>query len=453
MTETTQPPKLLGLRRSAVIEIVIYIAGVLLLDLAFFNGTRFRDVSPHPFWPIVLLVAAQYGTSEALLAAFASTAALLLGNVPPQAITQDTYDYLSKLVAEPVMWFVAAMALGELRMLHISERDKLKQELSAAMKREEDIGAAYRRLTSLKDSLEARVAGQMRTAINMYQAARNLERLDPSEVLLGISGIVHAVMNPERFSLYLLREDVLEISIGEGWTSRSALSRTFRSDSRLFQEVIGKQRFVCAANPADELVLGQEGVLAGPLIDRETGDVMGMLKIEKMGYFELHFSNVQTFRVLCDWIADAYLNARRFQIAESESVFDPKTNLYSYAFFKRQIAYLQELAARLGFGLSILLLRLDNESEFTEHEILKMATVLKSTVTKVLRRTDLAFDYRPAGYQYCIVLPKTSHESASLVGDKLISELAQAAPRGRFTYAVRMLDIQEMVEHAHSEAT
>jgi hypothetical protein len=314
MTATgSQYPKWMRLRRNAVIEVAIYLAGALLLDQVFFDGTRFRGVSPHPFWPIVLLVAVHYGTSEALLAALASAAVLFIGNVPPQSITQDTYDYLSNLVAEPVMWFVAAVVLGELRVRHIVERDKLRADLAAAVKREEDMSAAYRRLSSLKDSLEARVAGQMRTAIHMYQAARNLERLDPSEVLLGISEIVNAVMNPERFSLYLLRDDVLEISIGEGWTSASTLSRTFRSDSRLFQEVIGRQRFMCAANRDDELILGHEGVLAGPLIDRETGDVMGMLKIEKMGFFDLHFSNVQTFHVLCDWIADAYLNARRFQ--------------------------------------------------------------------------------------------------------------------------------------------
>jgi hypothetical protein len=249
----------------------------------------------------------------------------------------------------------------------------------------------------------------------------------------------------------LLRDDVLEISIGEGWNSTSALSRTFRSDSRLFQEVIARQRFVCAANPDDELILGNEGVLAGPLIDRETGDVMGMLKIEKMGFFELHFSNVQTFHVLCDWIADAYLNARRFQIAESESIFDPKTNLFSYSFYGRHITYLQELATRLNFDLSILLLRLENENDFTEHEVLKLANVLQTSVSTVLQRTDRVFDYRSGGYQYCIVLPVTSPEVARILGDGLLSELANTEPKGRFTYTVRVFDGRHLVESVHSE--
>jgi hypothetical protein len=105
------------------------------------------------------------------------------------------------------------------------------------------------------------------------------------------------------------------VSIAEGWTPEDRYARVFRSDTRLFQDVIGAQRVLCAANERDEQSLLREGVLAGPLMDKETGDVLGMLKVEALGFFELHFTNVQTFGVLCDWIADAYVNARRLEIA------------------------------------------------------------------------------------------------------------------------------------------
>jgi hypothetical protein len=58
-----------------------------------------------------------------------------------------------------------------------------------------------------------------------------------------------------------------------------------------------------------------------------TGDVMGMLKIEKMGFFELHFSNVQTSRPLRQ-DCRLRLNARCFQIGASEGA-DAKTSLLS----------------------------------------------------------------------------------------------------------------------------
>lgn len=306
------------IRRAALLEIALYLGAALALDVFIFDGTRFRDVAPHPFWPIVLLIAAQYGTTEGLIAAGAATLALLGGNIPPQSIAQDRYDYLLAILREPVLWFVAATLLGELRMRHVRERMALDRALDDARRREEALRAAYTRVAALKDSLETRVASQLRTAMTMYSAARSLEKQDTSLVLLGVMEVVRTVMNPEKFSLYLLREDVLEVSIAEGWKPEDPFTRVFRAESRLFQEVILGQRVVCAASEADEEVLRKEGVLAGPLMDNENGDVLGMLKVEVLGLFELHFTNVQTFRVLCDWIADAYVNARRLELAAAE---------------------------------------------------------------------------------------------------------------------------------------
>ena len=148
----------------------------ILIDQFFFNGTGSRLRRIHSGLSSCCRRSVRH--ERALLAALASTAALLIGNIPGP---HQSTTFSSKLVADPVMWFIAAIALGELRMRHITERDRLQEDLSNSRKREDELTDAYGRLTSLKDSLEARVAGQMRTAINMYQAARSLERLDPSE--------------------------------------------------------------------------------------------------------------------------------------------------------------------------------------------------------------------------------------------------------------------------------
>lgn len=305
----------LGIRRTAVIETAIYLGALLALDYFLFDGTRFRDVVPHPFWPIVILIAAQYGTSEGLMAATAATAALFVGNVPEQTIAQDAYDYLADLVRQPTMWLVTATVLGELRMRHVRERNDLRREVAAGLERQRELEAAHAHVSGLKDHLETRVATQLRSAMTMYHAARSLEKTDTSLVLLGVMEVVRSVMNPEKFSLYLLREDVLEVSIAEGWMPQDQYIRVFRAESRLFQHVVAGQQVLCVANEQDEETLLKQGVLAGPLMDNETGDVLGMLKIEEMGLFEMHFTNVQTFRVLCDWIADSYLVARRFEDA------------------------------------------------------------------------------------------------------------------------------------------
>ena len=440
MEEPLAPPKILGVRRSAVLEVALYLTAALVLDRWLFDGARYWTVSPHPFWPIVLLTAVQYGTTEALVAAGLASLALLVGNIPEQSISQDHYDYVLTLVREPVMWFVAAIAFGELRMRHMRERSTLQIDLAETLKREQDVNAGYSRLTVVKNNLESRIAGQLRSAITMYQAARSLETMDPSEVLLNVMDVVRIIMNPEKFSLYLLENDVLEVCTGEGWTAEDSLSRIFRPDSRLFHEVIARQRVVCGANEEDERILGSEGILAGPLMDRETGQVIGMLKIERIGFFELHFSNVQTFGVLCDWIADAYVNARRFQSAESDSFTDAGTGLLSYALFERQNTYVRDLGRCVGFSVSTLLLSVDNEDALPADLRARLPRITAAAVTRVLRQTDQAFDGRRSGHLCCILMPNTTREEADRVGERLLFDLSQGAGDASFSYVVQSVE-------------
>ncbi len=306
--------------------------------------------------------------------------------------------------------------------------------------RENELRQAYERVSALKDSLETRVAGQLRTAISMYQAARGLDKQDRRELLLGVMAVVRAVMNPEKFSLYLMRDGRLEVSTTEGWTADDVRARVFGADSRLFQEVIGRQRVVCVASREDEPVLLQQGVLAGPLMDGETGDVLGMLKIEKLGFFDLHFSNVETFRVLCDWIGQAYVNARQAEQERSDSFFNPSVRLFSYVFFERLVEYLRHLARRIGFNLTLLLLRVDNMRELTDDRRSELPALVNATMLEVLRTTDLAFDYRRGGHHFCILLPNMSKDHVHRVADRIVSHLESLAPEARFSYIVQVVE-------------
>ena len=49
------------------------------------------------------------------------------------------------------------------------------------------------------------------------------------------------------------------------------------------------------------------------MIDSETGEVFGMLKIEKMDLLEFNLSRLETFRIVCELIGTAYSNAKRFK--------------------------------------------------------------------------------------------------------------------------------------------
>jgi GGDEF domain-containing protein len=324
-----------------------------------------------------------------------------------------------------LLWTTAGVVIGEIRARHVRERTQLESDLAEASQRVAQVEKAYDHLDAVKANLESRIAGQFRTGINIYRAARTLDRSDPAEVLMGVIEIVNAVMGPQKFSLYLLAEGALAISLDHGWDPSDAFSRTFRSNSTLFQEVIAGRRVLCAANPEDEKVLAGQGVLAGPLVDDETGDIAGMLKIEQLNFLDLHFSNVQTFKALCEWIAHSYFNAVHTQAAQAEALINTKTRVMTHTFFERQRDFLVKLGRRVGFEISMIVIRLENADEIGDVRASAVAVVLSSVSQELLRSTDLLFEQKAGSHQYCIMLPNTPAENAHMVGEKLKQRLLE----------------------------
>lgn len=416
-------PTLFGIRRSAIIEITLFFLILLGIDIFFLGNTRFSGVQPHPFWLIVICMAVQYGTKEALLAAIIACFSLLLGHVPEQTIDQDRYEYLLMVTALPVMWLLAAVAFGEIRQRHVRERARMVEELKESQEREENITNSYTRLKELKENLELRIAGQFRSSIEAYRAAKEMERLNTVDVVGGVQRLVVSVLNPEQFSLYLLSDQGLESNITYGWREEDGYQSLISPNSALYQQVVGRQTLLSVANAEQERILGREGVLAAPVIDTETGEVLGMLKIERTGFLDLNLSTIETFRTLCEWIGMTLVNARRYQTAKSESMVNPDHNLMSYSYFQHYSDYTTTLAKRVGFDVSMVMVKLTGADQLPDDRRRQAAMLLSDSVNDSLRSVDLAFDYQTSGVEYAIVLPATNTTGARIVMDKITRDL------------------------------
>jgi GGDEF domain-containing protein len=250
----------------------------------------------------------------------------------------------------------------------------------------------------------------------------------------------------------------LELAFSEGWTSEDRFPRLYTPADRLFQEAIGRQRVMSVANPEDEPIFAGVGLIAAPLIAPDTGRIAGMLQIEKLGFLDLNFSNVQTFKVLCEWIGAAYDNAVRYQTARSEGVMNAQTELFAYGFLARQLSLFTLLARRIGFDLTMIVVRLENADELTDAQRVRVPIAFGQMVSKVLRQSDLAFDYQRTGAEFAVVLPATKANGAYQVIDKLQAgirmELAADAPQARFAFSVHAIhdtDPAKRVEEPSSE--
>lgn len=437
------PRHIFGIRLSAIIEVALFFLVAILLDVIFGNGDRYWGVEPHPFWIIVILLAAQYGVPEGILAVVVSTLVLLVGNLPEQAYGQDMYGYLFYISFNPLMWVVSAVGLGILRERHVNERAELQEQLKLAKEREDKIAESYEWVRDLKQKLELRIAGQLRSSVDTYRAAKAVEKLNPQDVLSGVSELIKAVMNPDKFSVFLRENGSSTVTIMSGWTDEDNFSRQYDSNSRLFQEVIGNRQTLCVVNDEHERILGGEGVLAGPLLDTETGEVVGMLKVEKLGFTELNLSSIDAFRAICEWVAVAFINAGKYQVAKEESVINPDHNLMTKGYFKRYSDYIASLAKRLNFDVSMIVVKLVDADKLDHAVQERVAKELSRIVDKVLRTVDLAFDYQADEGQFSIVLPATNKKGARIVQEKIEKDLAKNKVMNNTTFTFMVHSIHE----------
>jgi polysaccharide biosynthesis protein PelD len=417
-----------GLHGSALLEMILFFGLALGIDHFFLSGNRYWDLAPHPFWLIILLISAQYGTSDRLFAAIMSGAALLIGNLPVQSIYLDLYSYLFELSYRPMMWVTAAVIFGELRMRQARRAIQLANDLKDASHRADVVASAYKSVDEAKQELEIRVAGQLRTVFSIHRAAKAIEKAGTGDVLLGVTDLVRGVLSPKKFSIYLLKDGILEAGINQGWMLEDGYPRTIEATDVLFQEVIGRQRFLCSAYPEEARALGSQGVFAGPLMSAENGEVIGMLKVEDLDFLDLNLTTIDNFRILCDWIGTAYSNAR---IAEEERTgvyLNADRTLMSTSFFDRQTAFLSALAQRVGFDVSLLILGVEDAEHMSEDANKLVATALNAAVTRHLRTTDLAFDYQRRNLEYALVLPATPLANVHVVADKIMNEIRDHLP-------------------------
>jgi polysaccharide biosynthesis protein PelD len=216
-TNSLDQPRILGIRVSALIEMLVGLAIITLVDVFFFQGDRFWDVNPHPYWIVVLIIAAQYGTAEGLIAAIAATLFYLVGNIPAQAEGLSHYDWLFSISVNPILWLVGGWILGELRQRHIRERNLLAREVEESHQREDLISNSYNFVKNRKESLEVQVSGQLLSSIDAYRAAKAVETLDPKSVMQGVERLVKSVLGPQKFSLSILHDNKLNSTIIHGW--------------------------------------------------------------------------------------------------------------------------------------------------------------------------------------------------------------------------------------------
>lgn len=231
----------LGIRVAAWVEIVCFFLISFIIALIIGTNFNYFSVSPHPFWILVILISAQYGTLAGLLAALASTVVYLSGSLPKQSIVQEWNVYFFLLAKTPILWFITAIILGELRMKHIRERARLRELANTAKAREKKLADAYESLKHIKERLEIRVASETHTRLMILEALEEMEESKKKEIGKKACDLIKAFLAPEKSSIFMLDSHQLKCFETAGWGINDHFARSFSSKDPLYQEIVEKR--------------------------------------------------------------------------------------------------------------------------------------------------------------------------------------------------------------------
>ena len=286
---------------------LFFFAFLILLSFVVGAKINYYGISPHPFWIIIILIAAQYGIFEGIIAALVSTAILLLGPIPARNVLQDYFDYFFFLAKLPMLWIATATILGSIRMKHIAERDRLKDIATQSEEKQKQVAESYNALKNIKERLEFKLASEMQTALMEIKAFIELEEYGKEGIINGAKEITKALVAPENFSIFILESNRLERIAFEGSEVETKYSKIITSDTLLYKEIVDKKKVV-SINTSDPKILNDEGVLAAPIIDVKKEKVYGMIKIELIPFLRLRTNTIESLKSIGELVGRAFTN-------------------------------------------------------------------------------------------------------------------------------------------------
>ncbi|MBF0237464.1 MAG: hypothetical protein HQM12_07155 [SAR324 cluster bacterium] len=417
------PDRILNTRPVAIVEALGYISFVNFIAFMSGNEQRFIDVSPHPYWLIILLHAYKYGTNEAVITTLISIFFLYAGNVPEQRLAEDIYDYLLKIAYRPLLWFGASVGFGEMRLRQVEERNLLQKNLKEALARDQTITLAYQLMKENKEKLETRLASELQSSITMFEIFKNVEGLNPVRFLLSLGEILSVVLEPLKHSVYIFQGTDFELISATGWEPEEKYARKIPVTSPIFQELVSRQRILCKINQEDARILNKEGLIAGPLIDPVTNEVFGMVKIEELDFMDLNLNTIENFKGFCQWVGYAFAQAKQLQVAKANQMYTPDTGLFTYYQLKIFEQTFRSLTEQQGTeGIQIFLF-LDNPKDFSSDEKKLVAQQLGGLVKNTLPEQVLMFGGRKHT-MFSLVVPSTNPQQLQQIYGQLVYALA-----------------------------
>jgi len=418
--------------RRTLVELAILYAIVIPIELAVTQGRLGSfGVHPHPYWLIVLPMAAARGLVAGLIAAVIASILFTIGAA--QAVTGDILFSLRNMT-EPILSFAAAFFAGDLHDEAALKRRKLERRLDDLDERTKQLRQQRDVLTDANRELEKRIVDDSVQFGNLIQAARRIERAGRQEIFEFALEMVEEHCGAAASVLLRLEDGSLDYLCHRGWPGEQLGSRlAVARESAFVQRAIAGGLPINGLDPAE--VAPPEGPLVvAPLFDAQ-GVVKALMCLDDIPLARLNESTVTVFLGIADWASTAL--SRLTQAAEAPTSrrtafgVGPEVDIWLGNVEELGKRLRVELArcSRYGVATSFLAVHAPEWTDVTQDGIDALDRFILAHFTTGLRPSDSVYRFGYPGC-YLMVLAGTDIPGAEVVRQRLLRRLAYS-PAGR----------------------
>lgn len=286
-------------RRSLRIAMELAAAfGVLLaFDRLLLDGNAFSGIAPNPLWLPVVVMALAYGTFPALAAAaIASTLWLALGHEPGSE--RDYLDHLLHLSLPPLLWFMAAVAIGEVTMVRAQRLVRLERTKNIARRNVTRLTEAFHQLVHTNRALQVQVATDPRSIGHVIATAARLGDADPAERRAALVALIALAAQTRDFTCYRITGGEARAWLrGEG-----AQARPDTLPAALLSLAQRRGAAIHVGRASDREALSGIGMVALPLMEGDPARLIGVLMLHDLPFAAMGAHLFAELTEICRWL-------------------------------------------------------------------------------------------------------------------------------------------------------
>ncbi|MEN8150695.1 MAG: hypothetical protein ABFS86_12805 [Planctomycetota bacterium] len=413
-----------------LLEIGVLFGIIVTLELKIGDGiVGAFETHPHPYWLIVIPMAAARGVVAGMVTSVVATALYLFGahqanlELPIQElITLET-------MLEPILFFSVGFLVGEFRDVTTARNYRKSVKLTASrnharkMREQRDVMAEANRI------LEKRLVDHTAQFGNLIVAATRIEHAGRREAFEIALELIEEHCGAGASVLMPLTGGSVDFLCHRGWPESESPDRLQEARTCDFVRRAVEEGKIVNGFSLEEAPPDAGPLVVMPLLD-ENGVIEALLCLDEIPTSRLNASAVRTFLAIGEWVSAVLARLSRTgedaPVAPSLALLERTPNwLGSPGELAERLVAEYERSTRYGMPLSVVTIQFAEWTDTTPDGLKLVDDYVRRVFTPRLRSSDGVFRFPHPGC-YAVLNPGTPLVGGRVVKDRLMRRVEQS---------------------------